>query len=144
MTREDRGHYAEKHPSDRKIRPEIAEGVKARTSDGEISCASAFEVAAEQNISPSEVGLSLDLLEIPIVKCQLGLFGYRPKKRVVKPARNVSEKMETAIRTALVGGRLPCASAWEIADRFRVGRMEVSSACETLKIKVSDCQLGAF
>ncbi len=36
------------------------------------------------------------------------------------------------------------ANAWEIARRFDVSKMRVSSVCEQLNIKIKPCQLGAF
>ncbi len=56
----------------------------------------------------------------------------------------VDSALEGAIRAALQEGRLPCRSAWEIAERLRVPKMDVSSACEALGLKVRPCQLGAF
>jgi hypothetical protein len=95
-------------------------------------------------VSPAEVGFTTDILEIRIVKCQLGLHGFYPEKRIVKPAENVSQTLEKAIRDSLVDGKLDCAGAWDIAKRLGIARMDVSSACEGLKIKISSCQLGAF
>ncbi|MBW1802450.1 MAG: hypothetical protein JRJ85_17180, partial [Deltaproteobacteria bacterium] len=116
----------------------------SRVSEGTISCAVAFNIAGELNVSPGEVGFTLDFLEIPIIKCQLGLHGYGPKRKIVEPGEKVSNELESVIREMLVNGRLPCASAWQIAERFGLRKMEVSSACEALKIKISSCQLGAF
>jgi hypothetical protein len=144
MTHEDSGHYAKKHPPDRKVRSEIANALKKRISDGEMSCAVAHEIAGDLRVSPAEVGFVLDSLEVRIVKCQLGLFGYRPEKKVVKPAETVPQALEEAIQKQLISDRLSCKAAWEIAERFKKGRMEVSSACEALKKKMSPCQLGAF
>ena len=144
MTHTDKGHFAKKHPPDRKVNPEIVNAAKSQVSEGAISCAVAFRIASELNVSPEEVGFTLDFLEIPIIKCQLGLHGYHPKRKTVEPGEKVSIEMETMIREMLVDGRLPCASAWHIAERFGLRKMEVSSACETLKIKISSCQLGTF
>jgi hypothetical protein len=97
------------------------------------------------NIQPSEVGRALDLLEIRIIKCQLGLFGHEKGKRlIVKPAETVPQDLEEAIRAGLVNGRLPCVIAWEIAKRFNVPKMGITSACERLNLHISRCQLGAF
>jgi hypothetical protein len=144
MTRKDKGHYARKHPSDRKIDPKIAEAVHDRTSEREISCAAAFKVVGDLGVSPLEVGFTIDVLEIPVTKCQLGLFGYNPRKGFVKPAESVSSGLEDAIRKALVNDRLSCAAAWEIAERLGIGKMDVTAACEALKIKLVSCQLGTF
>ena len=95
-------------------------------------------------LTPAEIGQALDLLEIPISKCQLGLFGYSPVSRIIKPAESVAEDLEAAIRAAMSDDRLPCAAAFQIAAGFKLAKIRVSSACEKLKIKISACQLGAF
>jgi hypothetical protein len=144
MTHQDRGHYGKKHPPDRKVNPKVGEAIKEQASKGEIPCAVAFTIAVDLRTEPAEVGFTADLLEIPIVKCQLGLFGYGPKKKMVKPAETISPALRSAIRDSLVGERLSCTGAWEIAERLGIGKMEVSSACEALNIKIFSCQLGAF
>jgi hypothetical protein len=135
---------SKKHPPDRKVNEEVAAAVKARVKDGELPCAVAFSIADEMKVAPAEVGFTLDMLAIRLVKCQLGLYGYKPNKRIVKPAERVSPDLEKAIRDALVNGRLPCLHAWQITERFGLRKMEVSSACETLGVKISACQLGSF
>jgi len=144
MTHEDRGHYAKKHSPDRKIRPEIAEALNKKVSDQKLTCAAAHKIAGDLNVSPAEVGITTDILEIRLVKCQLGLHGYYPEKRIDKPAETVSQTLENAVRDSLVEGKLTCAAAWDIAKGLKISRMDVSSACEALKIKISSCQLGAF
>ena len=144
MARRDSGNYARKHAPDRKADPAVAEAVNQRVKEGKIACATAFDIAAERGVTPSEVGLAVDLAEIRIVKCQLGLYGYQPGKSSLKPADSVPPDLEEAIRGALKEGRLPCKACWEIAEKFGVPKRDVSSACEALKIKISSCQLGAF
>jgi hypothetical protein len=144
MTHEDAGHYAKKHPAGRNVTPEITEAVRQRASDGAISCVAAHKIAVDLGVPPEEIGVGVDLLELRIVKCQLGLYGYRPEKKVVKPAETVSAALEGAIKESLVKGKLSCTAAWDIAKRHGVAKMDVSSACETLKIKMVSCQLGAF
>jgi hypothetical protein len=144
MTREDKGHYAKKHPADRKVKQEIAEAVKQSASNGEIPCTEAFKIAGDLNVAPAEVGFTIDALEISIAKCQLGLFGYRPRSRIMRPAENVSPTLESAIRESMENGRLACKAAWNIARNLSLGKVEVVSACEKLNIKISSCQLGAF
>ena len=48
---------------------------------GELPCALAFDIAGKNNVAPKEVGVALDVLNIRLTKCQLGLFGYQPKKK---------------------------------------------------------------
>ena len=144
MTHKDKGSYGKKRSPELKLNPAIAEAVKQGVSDGKISCAAAFKVASKLKVTPGEVGVTIDLLEIPIIKCQLGLFGYGPSDKGVIAAETVSPALEAAIRESLVKGKLPCASAWEIAVKFNITKREISSACEALKIKISSCQLGTF
>ncbi len=144
MTKEDRGHYAKKHPPGNKVNKTLAEAVEKRAGKGKMGCAVAFDIAAHLGVSPAEVGFTIDMLEIRLIKCQLGLFGYESGKKIVQATENVPESLEKAIRDELTGENLSCATAWKIADEFRVGKMGVSSACETLGVKIKPCQLGAF
>ena len=144
MTHLDRGHYAKKHPAGRRADPVLVEAVRSRASEGSITCSSAFKIAAEHNVSPAEVGFTIDTLELRIVRCQLGLYGYGKRKSIIEPAASVEPQLETAIREGLADGRLPCRTAWDIADRFGLAKPQVAGACETLKIKLSRCQLGSF
>lgn len=144
MPHKDKGSYAKKHLPEIKLNPEIAQAVKQRSSNGKISCAAAFKVANKLSVTPGEVGVTIDLLEIPVIKCQLGLFGYDlPYKKVIT-AETVSTALKAAIRESLVKEKLPCASAWEIAVKLKIAKREITSACETFKIKISSCQLGTF
>lgn len=144
MTHLDKGKFAKKHGPDRQPDPATTEAVRGKAENGEISCAAAFEIAADRSAKPADVGLAIDCLEVAIVKCQLGLFGYGSLQRIVKPAAEVSPALEDKVRSGLMEGRLPCEAAWRIAADLDLPKMAVSSACERLGIKVSACQLGAF
>jgi hypothetical protein len=144
MTHQDKGHYAKKRSPELKLNPAVAEAVKQGGLDDKITCAAAFKVAGKLKVTPGEVGVAIDLLEMPVINCQLGLFGDGPPKKGVRAAETVSLVLEAAIRESLVKGKLPCASAWEIAVKFKMAKKEITSACETLKIKISSCQLGTF
>jgi len=128
----------------------IAAAIREQTREGMLRCAAAFHIAEELNVMPSAVGETADVMEVRLSRCQLGLFGYgRPgrsgePKRVVKPAEEVSPKLEQAIREGLVEGRLPCAVAWEIASQFEMPKLHVANAAEKLDIRIGPCQIGAF
>jgi hypothetical protein len=127
-------------PTDAEIEAKISTRAKA----GELPCAVAFDVADQLGISPALIGEAADRMKLYLVKCQLGLFGYKPEKRIAKPVDVVDPNVETEIRKKLVDDRLPCKSAWEIAKHFNLRKMAVSGTCETLGIKIKPCQLGAF
>ena len=148
MTHEDAGHYAEKHPRGAVVNPGLADEIKKKAADGEIACAQAQKISASFGLTMEDVGAAIDLLEIRLKRCQLGLFGYPKAKfsegRAVTPAKEVSSDLENDIRGRLVGGRLPCKAAWAIAAERGLTKMDVSAACEKLQIHVKPCQLGAF
>jgi hypothetical protein len=144
MTHENAGHYAAKHPKGAVPDARVAEVLNTKVKDGKVSCAAAHSTAKELNVLPKEVGRTMDLMEFRIVKCQMGLFGYTPEKKIVRPAETVSPELQAAVSGELKDGRIACRAAWDIADRFGISRMEVASACEALAVKVSPCQIGAF
>jgi len=144
MTRKETGEFKKKHSSDRRTSPAIVQAIKEKFKNNELSCAHAEAIARDASTTMAEVGVNLDLLEIRIGKCQLGLFGYDHTSKTVEPAAIVSPELTAAIRGALSDDRLPCAAAWTIAASLGVPRMAVAGACETMKIKIKPCQLGAF
>lgn len=144
MTHEDAGHYALKHPQAAAPDARIAEAVNSKVSNGKISCAAVHKIAADLDISPSEVGRTVDLMEIRLYRCQLGLFGYGPQRRIVEAAESVTLTLKEAIEASLIDNRLPCRVAWEIADNMGLKKMDVSNACEALNVKIGGCQIGSF
>ncbi|MDY6862325.1 MAG: hypothetical protein SV062_04960 [Thermodesulfobacteriota bacterium] len=144
MTHEDRGHYAKKHSSDTRVDEKIAETVKKMQEDGKLTCSKAFKIVKKLKVSPGEVGRNADLLEIRLCQCQLGLYGYYPQKKIVKPAKEVLEEITEAIEKEISNGKLSCKSVWNIAEKLDIPKMKVSSACEKLGVKIGPCQLGAF
>jgi hypothetical protein len=143
MTHEDAGHYAAKHKG-AKLNEKIAVKVREKMADDILSCGAAHVIAEELGVAASEVGITLDLLEVRIGKCQMGLFGYGEKKRIVKPADKVEPELQKEIESLLVDGRLPCKAAWELAKKFQIKRLDLANACEKLKIKINSCQIGSF
>jgi len=145
MSRKKGESFAGKHAGkDVKIDERVSAALLAKAANGEISCANAADVAKKLNTEMDVVGVNIDLVELHISKCQLGLFGYGPEKRIVKAAVLVAPELERAIRIALVHDCLPCIAAWGIADARQLPRMDVASACEKLGIKIKPCQIGAF
>ena len=144
MAHRDEGHYREKHPPGTAVGEAIAAAVKQKEIKGELECAAAFDIAATLGVPVGEIGIALDLLEIRIAKCQLGLFGYGSGGKILKKTDAVAPELERAVRDKLDRGRLSCAAAWEIGAQLGVPRMVVSSTCEMLGIKIKPCQLGAF
>jgi len=144
MQRSGKKSYAAKHGTHSRVADDLARHLKQAAQNGQIDCEAAHALAARLNLAPQEIGRAMDLLELRIVRCQMGLFGYTPRKRIVTPADRVGAQIEAPIRDALRDGRLPCAAAWALADRLGMTRLEMANVCEALKIKIAGCQLGAF
>jgi hypothetical protein len=144
MSKDHQEGYAAKHPKSAVLEEKVAAALKKEIKDGRISCAAAHGVAKTVELPPAEIGMALDLMEVRLMRCQLGLFGYTPENRIVKKADQWDAALEKEIRQALQDGRLPCADAWSIARRQGISRLAVGNVCEALGIKVRPCQLGAF
>jgi len=144
MTHSDKGKYFQKHSRETKVEDSLKQEVLQAAKENNIACAAAEEIAGRKAVALGEFGVALDLLNINIIECQLGLFGYSPQKKIVQPAKKIASDLKQAINDALSDGRLPCAEAWAIAKQLNLPRMKVSAACETLQIKIKPCQLGAF
>ncbi|MFZ0611922.1 MAG: hypothetical protein WAM73_06785 [Desulfobacterales bacterium] len=136
--------FTDKHANDARPDPAIAHDITSRLKKDGLACAVAFDIARKLGCAPAQVGRTADLMKVRLVKCQLGLFGYTPLKKIVEPRLPPEPALGEAIRSGLVNGRLPCETAWYIAAQFGVPKMAVSSACENLSVKIKPCQLGAF
>ena len=81
MSTDEHGGYASKHPMGFNQNPAIVRAIQEKVRKNGLPCAVAFDIASTLGVSPLEVGKNADLLEIPLIKCQLGLFGYQPNKK---------------------------------------------------------------
>lgn len=144
MTNEQRAKYSKKHPSGTQVDASLKETIIKQARDNKISCLEAEEIARSGVAPMEEIGVALDMLEVGITKCQLGLFGFSDRQKHVSAAESVSTELESTIREAMTGQWLACNDAWDLSNRLGVPRMDISAACEYLKIKIKPCQLGAF
>lgn len=144
MTHADKGKYDKKHPEGATVDDELKQEILNQVKNNSISCKKAEEIAEELGFSIEETGRAIDLLNVNITKCQLGLFGYGETKKIVQPAKEIASELKESIASALRDEKLPCAAAWEIAGKFNMPRMKVCAACEAMDIKIKPCQLGAF
>jgi hypothetical protein len=136
-------------PEDRAVKPRLAAAIRAHLKDEKLDCAAAFLLAEETGITPLAAGEAADSLGIHLSHCQLGLFGFPGRAKAWESPGRIEaappEGLEAGIRSALdPDGSLSCASAWTVADRFGVGRVQLGFLANRLKIKVKRCQLGAF
>ena len=136
--------YAQKHQRKVMVDPVTERTVLQWAKEGEISCIKAFDIAKQLSVPVASIGTTMDLLDIKLTKCQLGLFGHKPAKKLFKPLDQADPEVKDAISKALTNGRLSCKDAWDISSRCNVTKITVSSTCELLGIKINHCQLGAF
>ena len=137
-----RNNFAEKHP-DAVINERIRDEILTSAEEHRLSCSAAFKIAEKLNVAVSEVGKTLDLMNFRLNKCQLGLFGHSPDRKIVR-AEEASSELRQAIAAADHEGRLSCKEVWEIAKQMNLPKMAVSNACEGMKIRIKPCQSGAF
>lgn len=111
--------------------------------EGKLPCEKAFAIARELRVKPLTVGQKANEMGVKISRCQLGLFGYRGQK-LVAPLAEIPPELEEEVKKRSKEGKLTCAEAWAIARRLNRSKLEVSSAAETLGIRIVKCQLGCF
>ena len=128
---------------------EIIEELRASLEDdGRVTCATMNRIAGKLDVEPMEVATVANDVDIRASQCQLGLFGHGAKEegkgRIVQSGVEVSEEVAKRIRDAQVDGRMSCATVWEIASEFKLKRLDLGNAVETLGISIAPCQLGFF
>lgn len=128
-------------PFDHALEDEILKAAEDQT----LSCDQCFRLCGSLGISTASLGRFADHHQIRLVRCQMGLFGHGPgKKKSVRKLDSVPQTLMQHIIDRLDDGKLTCESAWEIATMMKIPKMEVSGACETLGIRIKQCQIGAF
>jgi len=126
----------------------IKELIDMYPEKGNLPCPVAHFIAAYLGISPLEVGRAATELGVNLYQCQIGLFGYGRKglssyKIVGKPVE-VPEEVLERIKDTAHDGRISCIELWKIADETGIMRPEIGNAADSLGLKISPCQLGAF
>ena len=117
--------------------------------DGQLTCVAAHRIAERLEVEPEVVGEQANGIDIRITKCHLGLFGYAPQKGMpgykrVKTLDALPEPVSGLVKNAAVQGRITCRELWHIGQEQGVNRLEMGNIAETLKLKVTPCQLGCF
>jgi hypothetical protein len=138
------GKYSRKHPEGTTPDPAVVAALEEVAAEGRVSCAVAHDLACELSVPPSIIGKTMDMLEYRIVKCQMGIFGYEPVKKILKPAAEVSDDLRERLHTVAPEGRVSCRSCWKVAESLGIQKIAVAAACDALGLKIKPCQLGAF
>ena len=144
MSQIKRKPYPRKHDPNLRPDPVIEQAIKKRGAGRELPCAIAFEIAAGLGVDPEEVGRTADLLDIPLAKCQLGLFGYQPENKIIREQDTANQDLKNALMGSSDNNRLSCKKAWQLAGRFNITKLAMGNLCQANRIKIKDCRLGAF
>ncbi len=143
MGHQDKGQFAAKHKG-RNIIGDIANKIKSMADNGNITCSAAHQISKSLNQPPSEIGIQIDLLELRIIECQLGLFGYSNGKKKIDPNIEIPSELDSRLETSARNGKISCVSCWDIASNLKIKRLDLGSACEKKNIRIKPCQLGSF
>jgi hypothetical protein len=127
----------------------IREMIERYPEAQKLPCPVAHFIASLLQVSPRQVGEAADDLKRKITFCQLGLFGYGRKgiseykilgRKVALPA-HVMERIAAAASDKKT---ISCKDLWDIAEAEGAFRVEIGTCADVLKLKITDCQLGAF
>lgn len=55
-----------------------------------------------------------------------------------------AEQKEIILKNLNEEGKLPCLKAFKVARKIGLESLEMSDACKSLDIKITDCELGVF
>ncbi|MDX9785505.1 MAG: hypothetical protein RBT11_01925 [Desulfobacterales bacterium] len=143
MKQENDKNFADKHTG-KTPNARIEAEITTKIINGELPCVLAFDIATRLNIKPAEVGVTCDLMNLKISKCQLGLFGYHLEHKVASGKKEPVALLKDALMAAQFNHRITCETAWNIAAELKVGKIAVGNGCEALGIKIKACQLGVF
>ena len=122
----------------------IKEESGADPGEGRLPCARALGIARRLNVSPGEIGDALNRLNFRIIDCQLGCFGSGKITPDEIESLQAPEVLIKEILASLVGGRLPCSTAFEVARKVKTSPNEIGKAVANQQVKISSCQLGCF
>lgn len=126
----------------------IEEMIALYPEKGMIPCPVCHFIAAYLNVTPMKVGEVATNVHARIYQCQLGLFGYGRKGlsgyKILGRKVEVPQEVLDLIRERSRDGKIPCTSLWEIADSKGIVRPEIGNAADSLGLKITPCQLGAF
>ncbi len=136
--------FSKKHDLGLQPDPVIEKALTKQAENMEISCAQAFEIAQALNVPPKEVGRTADLMEISLMKCQMGIFGYKPENKIIKAENTTNQLLVDALAGSMENNRLSCQNAWQIARRFNISKLKVCNISQANGIQIGGCQLGAF
>lgn len=64
--------------------------------------------------------------------------------KMMKEEERMRSELIEIIKKEASGGKITCAKAWALADKYKCPRSEMGELLNQLKIKITTCQLGCF
>ncbi len=122
----------------------LEEEIRSSLVDGYLPCAAAFMVSGDLKVPLKKVGDATNELKLRIIDCQLGCFQFAKAVHDDLDNIQVDSTLTEAVQGSLVGGYLPCAVAFKVAQEHEVVPMKAADAANKLHIKINKCQLGCF
>ncbi len=152
MTINSKKSFAAKHNSDLKPDIIIQQEITKLINNNRLPCKAAFKIAKKLGVSAEQVGKTADIINCRLIGCQLGLFGYKTKnnKAISKNSaddnlpKGLPKNLKKAIADKLIHEKIRCKDCWDIASRFKISRIAAGRFCNSMNIKITECQLGAF
>ncbi len=152
MTINSKKNFGAKYNSDLKPDIIIQQEITKLINNNRLPCNTAFKIAEKLGVPAEQVGKTADLINCRLIGCQLGLFGYKTKNNKAIPEgsadnnlpKGMPKDLQQTITDRLVHEKLRCKDCWDIASRFKISRIAVGRLCNSMNIKITGCQLGAF
>ncbi|MDD5306230.1 MAG: hypothetical protein PHU25_02805 [Deltaproteobacteria bacterium] len=121
----------------------------AANPDETLACAVAHYIAASLAVDPRDVGEAANQRKLKLAACQLGLFGYGRKgasdyKILGRKVGLDREILDRIMARAAPDKTITCRALWDLAAECGIMRAEAGNAADSLGLKISACQLGAF
>lgn len=133
-----------KHPAGTQVADHIIKALTPRIQEGKITCADAHDLAQAIQVPVHQIGLALDLSDVRIVACQLGLFERPGSVNADTPPPQTPTGLRQSLEAAVKDNAITCRQAWQLAQTHGVSRRQVGQACNAMEVKIRQCQLGAF
>lgn len=122
----------------------LEEAVLASLVEGYLPCPVGLGLSKKLGVGTGDIGDTVDTLGIRVTDCQLGCFKVEKALHDDLDGRVFSQDVLENIKNSLEAGYLPCKTAHELGRELKVNLKEIGDAATSMKIKISNCQLGCF
>jgi hypothetical protein len=122
----------------------LESAVKDALKDGHLSCPVGWKIAQNMGVAKVAVGAVMDKLGVRISNCQLGFFRVDKSPGQEEATTEPHPNIAVSLKELDEAHKLTCAAVFELAHALGVTPAVISRTANSLKIKISTCQLGCF